>query len=141
MKTHGCEKPCAECPFARATAPGQLGGSFPTVFIGQAYGPFMLSCHMDPAYAADRRSPDLLQCAGAAIFRANVGVAALMPKKLHALPADGKLVFATPAELLAHHARMDPNDAERFMRNHPPEQHRDRELQDIGVQRVEPRVK
>lgn len=41
------------------------------------------------------------QCAGAAIFRANVDRAKLMPSQLHSLPADTEKVYETPAELLA----------------------------------------
>lgn len=103
MSKEGCRKPCAECPFSRKTTRGALGGAGPTTFIGQVHGPFLLSCHMDPGYEKDRRSPELLQCAGAATFRANIGVAPLMPKELMSLPADTEHVFATPTEFLAHH--------------------------------------
>ncbi len=79
------------------------GGSEPEVYIGQAYGPFLLACHMDPDYAKDPRSPENLQCAGAAAFRANVGILQLMPSFLLRVGADVERVFATPAELVAHH--------------------------------------
>lgn len=98
-------KPCSECPFSRTVKPGGTGGSDPGVYIGQACGPFFLPCHMDPAYYKDRRSLKLLQCAGAATFRTNVGVADLMPEGLLILPKDTDKVFATPAELLAHHLK------------------------------------
>lgn len=134
--THGCVKPCAECPFARATAPGMTGGASPLVYIGQTSGPFLLSCHMDPGYEANRRSPALLQCAGAAIFRANIGVASKMPKALHALDADHKLVFSTPAELLAHHAKAPLEAAQDILNVLTPDLLLNRELADLGVETV-----
>lgn len=98
--------PCASCSFTRTSTPGALGGSTPEVYIGQTHAPFVLPCHCacnfdDPDWKNKAMSTP--QCAGAAIFRANVGMADSMPKAIHKLPADPDKVFATPAEFLAHH--------------------------------------
>jgi hypothetical protein len=106
------------------------------VFIGQAFGPFMLSCHMDHDYEKDRRSPALLQCAGAAIFRANVGVDALLPDALLHLEPDAEAVFETPAELLAHHANIPLEAAQKLLRLFPPRKLLENELGKQGVQQV-----
>lgn len=135
----GCRKPCAECPYSRTTSPGCTGGSHPAVFVGQAAGPFLLSCHMDPAYKADPRSTALLQCAGAATFRANMGWSGMMPASLLALPADTQAVFASPAELIAHHQECSVERAEQFMRFFPVVELARAELakQEVKVVRIE----
>lgn len=99
-------KPCAQCPFSRRTEPGLTGGTCPTVYVGQSIGPFWLPCHMDPKYKANRLDTDALQCAGAAIFRANIGVTELLPEQLLRLEADTQRVFANFEELIAHHMRI-----------------------------------
>jgi hypothetical protein len=130
-------KPCAECPFARATPPGATGGAEPTVYIGQAVGPFFLPCHMDPKYEENHRSTEVVQCAGAAAFRANVGVDVLMPEALLRTDADRERVFATPAELLAHHGQMSLAEAEVLLALFPPEMLLRREMVKRGCQVVE----
>jgi hypothetical protein len=97
--------PCSECPFRRTTEPGHLGGSSPLTYVGQAYGPFFLPCHSTHDYKSleARLNTENLQCAGAAIHRANIGRSELMPDPLLKLPADTETVFATQAEFLAHH--------------------------------------
>jgi hypothetical protein len=117
------KKPCKECPFARSTTPGELGGSDPTVYIGQAMGPFWLPCHLhteysDPNWKQDTAKP---QCAGAAMYRSLVGVDRLMPPSLHRLEGDPELVFSSPAELLAHHKKISIEDAEKILLIDPPE--------------------
>jgi len=113
-------KPCKECPFSRAIEPGGTGGSSPAIYIGQAYGPFFLPCHMDSEYTRDKRSVDLLQCVGAATFRANVGVDVKMPEALLHCPPDTNLVFADAAELLAHHGKVSREEASAFLAVYPP---------------------
>lgn len=97
--------PCAACPFSKAVKPGALGGSEPETYIGQAHGPFLLPCHKacdfdDPDWKV--KTIDTPQCAGAAIFRANIGVADKMPPAIHALPPSDA-VFTSEAAFLAHH--------------------------------------
>lgn len=98
-----CTKPCPACPFSRAVAPGALGGSPVEVYVGQAHGPFVLPCHAAAGYSPATTTPDTPQCAGAAIFRANLGLAGLMPPGIHRLPADVEAVFADVGEFIAHH--------------------------------------
>ena len=129
-------KPCKECPFARATEPGETGGTGPTTYVAQAHGPFLLSCHMDPDYEKDRRSTKLLQCAGAAIYRANTKRAELMPPALLTLEPDTELVFGGPAELLAHHGEVPVFVAEQFLREHPVDELLAHEVRRSGVQVV-----
>jgi hypothetical protein len=93
---------------------------------------------MDKEYERDKRNPSLLQCAGAAIFRANVHRAELMPKSLLRLPADTESVFASPEELLAHHLRMPIEEAAEMLGEEPPLLLLRREMQDQGVQLVDP---
>lgn len=138
MKKDSCRIPCLECPFSRKGPPGGTGGADPTVFIGQAMGPFFLPCHMDPEYERNRRSTRLLQCAGTAIYRSNVGVASLMPHFLLHLPADKEKVFATPAELLAFHRGTSLEIAEESLQKQSPDELLRIELRKIGVQVLHP---
>lgn len=131
------KKPCEECPFARKTEPGMTGGTGPSVYVGQAMGPFLLSCHMSPGYAEDRRSSRNLQCAGAATYRANIGVASLMPDFLLKLPADRERVFAEPAELLAHHLGVPIELTRLYLEQHPPSELLGMELAKQGCQLAE----
>lgn len=99
-------RPCASCPWRRDVTPGALGGSPAETFIGQANGTFPLPCHCrtdfsDPDWR--EKAINSPQCAGAAIYRANTGVAPNMPDFIHQLPADRSTVFAAPEEFLAHH--------------------------------------
>lgn len=105
-KTKDMPKVCAECPWSRQSKPGHLGGSEPEVYIGQATGAFFLPCHL--TYSADSENiRDNLDCtggcAGAAIYRANVGIDHRLPDEIHKLPADHGPVFSSPVEFLAHH--------------------------------------
>lgn len=119
-----CSKPCSECPFGRKTKAGLLGGADPTVYIGQARGPFVLSCHKDPDYeqsTALEKHAELKGCAGAAIYRANNGLDKLMPKELYSLPENHAAAFSSPAELLAHHSEITLEEAEAFLKALPQE--------------------
>ena len=113
------KRPCSECPFRKGTK--HNGGSAPEVYVGQAMGPFLLACHMDPEYFDNPYSPSLTQCGGAAIFRANIGAAQRMPAFMLNLPADTEQVFATPAELIAHHRGISIAEAEEILKETPPE--------------------
>lgn len=109
-------KPCAECPFRRDITPGLLGGSPVETYIGQSVMPFWLPCHCDQKYAFKASKIDeVTQCAGTAIFRANLGVGQLMPPSLLSLPPDKELVFGTMAEFVAHHKGMTLEEAQQFL--------------------------
>lgn len=113
-------KPCRGCPFSPSVKPGDLGGSPVETFLGQAAGPFMLHCHAAPGYspAASRANPHLRQCAGAAIYRANTGVAPFLPTPLLRLPP-GDEAFRTPAAMVAHHCEVPLEEAEAALRETP----------------------
>lgn len=101
-------EPCPECPFNRKVKPGTLGGSPVQVYAGQINGPFVLACHMhvnfdDPNWRAELNYTNTPQCAGAAIFRANLGVSHRMPAALPRLPANHEQVFSTMSEFVEHH--------------------------------------
>lgn len=125
--------PCGECPFRRTVEPGALGGSEPEVYIGQAQGQFWLPCHMRQDCTTDegRRDPSSPQCAGAAIYRANIGGVA---RPLLELPADPVVAFASAEEFLAHHRRLPLDEARERLRRTPPEALLRRELGRAGVQ-------
>lgn len=115
--------PCRECPFRRGGLPGWLGGSSAETFIGQAHGNFWLPCHLhskydDPNWKNDTTKP---QCAGAAIYRANVFKS--VPPSLLTLPKNGEIVFATPAEFLAFHKRITVEAAAAELRKKNVTQH------------------
>ncbi len=108
--------PCAECPFRRDIKPGFLGGSPVETYIGQSVLPFWLPCHCDSGYKQKQSEfGKVTQCAGTAIFRANIGVAQFMPPSLMHLPANKELVFSSMIEFVAHHKRMSPMEAEFFL--------------------------
>lgn len=106
--TKKLKKPCGECPFRKKNKlvhNGKPGGSHPEVYVGQSEGPFWLPCHSDKAYA-DKNSDHKVvqQCAGAAIYRSNIGVSEKMPDAIHILPEDKKLVFESHADFVSHYS-------------------------------------
>ncbi len=140
---HALDKPCAACPFSRSigTDLKSRGNPDPSVYVGQAYGPFWLPCHRAAGFTEDGRcnvAADIPQCAGAAAFRANVGVADLLPPAMLRLPPDHVNVFSDGAELIAHHLQIPLEEARLFLKNHPPEKLMRWQL---AVARGEPRAK
>lgn len=117
------QRACAECPFNREITPGTLGGSPVETYVGQIVGPFWLPCHLhsdfdDPAWKDDLTKP---QCAGAAIFRANLGIEQAMPAGLHRLPAGSDPhVFVSLQDFVAHHLQIPMIDAVEWVVTHPP---------------------
>lgn len=114
-------RPCHDCPFARHTKDGALGGGAPETYLGQILGPFWLPCHNSAGYEENRRDPTHEQCAGAAIFRANVGVDVMMPSALLHLPKGDPQVLTGPIEFLQHHCRMTDEQATAWLNAHPPD--------------------
>jgi hypothetical protein len=117
------KKPCSTCPFRKdniTKSSLDLGGATPFTYIGQSIGPFWLPCHMDKNYEwKDSDTSKVNQCAGAAIYRTNVGVADNMHDQILTLPEDKELVFATHAEFLAHYMEVSVEDAENFFKQNP----------------------
>lgn len=97
--------------------------STPEQFIGQAYGPFMLPCHLQPAFDADCRNPELKHCRGAASFRASLqrgGKLPRLPDFLPVGPEDAEKFFGTPEEFMAHHLSIRIEDAASAAGGRPP---------------------
>ena len=90
---HQHTQPCHDCPFRRDALRGWLGGSTPEEYRAMAHQDVVIDCHAI-------RGP---QCAGVAIYRANVAKRCEPP--MLKLPADRTAVFATPMEFLEHHTR------------------------------------
>lgn len=84
--------PCSDCPFRRDSLRGWLGGAPPDFYIDMAHGESTYPCHVIVNQ----------QCAGMAVYRANVRKD---PRYIGALrlPADKAKCFATPLEFLEHH--------------------------------------
>lgn len=114
----GKPTPCKQCPFARATPKTYLDtmGDNSERFTGQAIGPFSLPCHMTREFQSWRADPNgCSACVGAAIYRSNVGYTHL-PGALPLLPPDKETIFASPAELYAHHKGISVEEAEEFLK-------------------------
>jgi hypothetical protein len=88
------KRPCSDCPWARGALPGWLGDMTAQEWVDAAHGEASAECHT--LLGAD--------CAGLAIYRANVAKSPRDPSALR-LPADRVAVFASPAEFCQHHAR------------------------------------
>lgn len=89
------DKPCSDCPWARTALPGWLGSMTSEEWIQAAHDETRIDCHtlVGP------------QCAGAAIYRANVCKNVRDPSLLK-LPKDRDSVFASPTEFKEHHSKL-----------------------------------
>jgi len=86
--------PCSDCPFARDSLCGWLGNMSAEEWILAVHGEAYVDCHVISNQ----------QCAGVAIYRANV---CKLPRRRDTLrlPPNKLRVFASPNEFLAHHTR------------------------------------
>lgn len=129
-------KPCPQCPFARNTLKSYLDtrGQNGERFAGQASGPFALPCHMTKEFAGWRENPNAASpCVGAAIYRANCGYDNLPAAIPVADEPDTDTVFASPAELLAHHKGTDVATEQAALTERPVVAMLREELADAGV--------
>ena len=85
--------PCHDCPWRRKAIPGWLGEDEAKDWIERAHGECAVECHTNEGH----------QCAGMAIYRANVAKSTRYPSLILELPHDTVSVFASPAEFYAHH--------------------------------------
>lgn len=85
-------RPCSDCPWARDSLPGWLGGPDADTWLRAAHGEERIDCHTLQG----------AECAGAAVYRANVHKTPRDPEVLR-LPKDPERVFASPAEFKEHH--------------------------------------
>lgn len=96
MKQH--KRPCGDCPWRRVSCPGWLGGDLsPEEWLQVANGEMPVPCHK-----ADAKGHEEIQCAGLAIYRANVSKLPRDPEVLR-LPSDRYNVFEGPAAFVKHH--------------------------------------
>ena len=93
------KNPCSDCPFARTALSGWLGGMSKEKWVHIAHGDTWVDCHALKGH----------QCAGIAIYRANVCKRPRSSEVL-ILPKDKEKVFATPDEFLNHHAKGPQSD-------------------------------
>lgn len=102
-----CPKPCNDCPWVRTSLRGWLGPLDAFGWLDAAHSDEAIACHLtikrtDEAGHGDWSNPEMRQCAGAAVFRANV----------HKSPRDPEVavgergtadVFADNDEFVLHH--------------------------------------
>lgn len=84
-------KPCRDCPWARKSLRGWLGGATAQEWVEAVHGEAKIDCHTAT-----------VQCAGAAIFRGNVFK---LPRNTTCLklPSNREIVFGTDSEFFNHH--------------------------------------
>jgi len=128
-------KPCTGCPFSRTGNPDEDGYADPLRLIGQAHGAFLLPCHQEPEYEESRQGAihTKAQCAGAAIFRSNIGIADKLPEVFHKLPADKEAVYADSVELLATYGDISQEKAKEILTVQTPAMLLAKELQNDSV--------
>lgn len=107
--------PCNECPWRREHPAGWLGPLSANEWIALAASEEPIACHktIPDGYDDERdhwtalaRTEQMTQCAGAAIFRANISK---LPRNgsVVRLPRDTDAVFAKSTEFLNHHQRTE----------------------------------
>ncbi len=84
--------PCSDCPFSRSALRGWLGSMTVDEWIQAAHGESLIDCHVTTNQ----------QCAGAAIYRANV-CKSPRSKDIITLPPNRKTCFASAMEFKQHH--------------------------------------
>lgn len=96
-------KPCVECPWRRDSVPGYLGPYSAEIWTRMAHSELPIACHMT-IRKESWESPGVRQCAGAAIFRANVCKSPRNPE-VAVMPSDTDTVFAWNDEFVEHHTQ------------------------------------
>lgn len=96
--------PCPACPWLRTAAAGWLGPYTADEWLRLAHSDSPIACHTTITVSGQWDTPGLKQCAGAAIFRANVLKSPRYPKVARAEQNTDK-VFGTDAQFRAHHNR------------------------------------
>lgn len=88
-------QPCSDCPLRRDALNGWLGGGKPEEWAWMLHSEMQVDCHVLEG----------AQCAGAAIYRANV---CKSPREKHllVLPANRVDVFENREQFLEHHRKL-----------------------------------
>lgn len=105
---HGPAKSmCKECPLARTSVAGYLGGYSPEAYIAMLHGDADVACHLSPGFQDHPQTfATMRSCTGVAHYRANVGKLPRGKNGADAVKQAGvnrEAAFASPAEFLAHH--------------------------------------
>lgn len=100
-------KPCNECPWRREAAAGWLGPHTAQEWCDIAHGEGPVACHKTIKVVNDEgvgewSDPAIKQCAGLAIFRANICKSPRNPD-IVVYPADREAVFSWDNEFIDHH--------------------------------------
>jgi len=98
-------KPCAECPWRRDSVPGYLGPHSAEQWAKMAHSETAIACHMT-IREESWDAPGIRQCAGAAIYRANVYKSPRNPE-VAVMPRDTETVFTWDDEFIGHHTQQD----------------------------------
>ena len=115
-------RPCKDCPWRRAAAPGWLGSGNPDYFISSALadgfggpdhpeGDYAERCHLTVDYSDRdwREKPEQHEvCVGALIFYRNVDQFKLprdhnRSRLICSVEPDHETVFSSPEEFIEHH--------------------------------------
>lgn len=96
-------RPCVECPWLRTAVRGHLGPNTAEEWTEIAHTDSPIACHMTIDHN-HQDWPELRQCAGSAIFRANVFKEPRHPKVARA-ERDEQRVFSSDQEFIDHHER------------------------------------
>jgi|SRR6185437_9404474 len=91
--------PCIDCPWARKSLKGWLGNSTAEEWLEYAHGEALIDCH----------TVSNQQCAGSAIYRANICKSPRRQDVLR-LPPNRITVFGSRQEFLAHHITTEDID-------------------------------
>lgn len=94
--------PCNECPWWRESWAGHLGPYNAMQWTQLAHSDQPIACHLTITQEYSWEQEGLRQCAGAAIYRANVCKSPRNPEVV-VLPADREAVFASSTEFVDHH--------------------------------------
>lgn len=95
------KSPCSDCPWRRKSSPGWVGGETPKEWVRHAHNETVVDCHLHPGK----------QCAGMAVFRANICKSVRDPKALD-LPPDKENVFSNGCEFRGHHEQLGHTSAD-----------------------------
>lgn len=96
------KKPCNECPWLRTARRGHLGPNTAVEWAEIAHGEGPVACHETIKYTGQDWK-EMRQCAGMAIFRANIFKTPRHPRVVRADERNTELVFAWDDEFIAHH--------------------------------------
>lgn len=100
------KRPCTECPWRRDSLRSYLGPHDADEWLAMAHGESQIACHVTIPEGTPEDGSDLhemTQCAGAAIFRANVFKSPRWATADEHLPRDTDTVFAWNDEFKDHH--------------------------------------